>query len=72
MKILLIHPKRRDKYNYTGKIKAYIPPLTLPVLAGLTPKGIGVELCDESVDAVNFDTDADLIGITGITSQINR
>jgi len=72
MKILLIHPKRRDKYNYTGKIKAYIPPLTLPVLAGLTPKGIDVELCDESVDTVNFDTDADLIGITGITSQINR
>jgi len=72
MKILLIHPKRRDKYNYTGKIKAYIPPLTLPVLAGLTPKCIDVELCDESVDTVNFDTDADLIGITGITSQINR
>jgi len=72
MKILLIHPKRRDKYNYTGKMKAYIPPLTLPILAGLTPKGIDVELCDESVDTVNFDTDADLIGITGITSQINR
>lgn len=72
MKILLIHPKRRDKYNYTDKIKAYIPPLTLPVLAGLTPRDIDVELCDESVDTVNFDTDADLIGITGITSQINR
>ena len=53
-------------------MKAYIPPLTLPVLAGLTPKGIVVELCDESVDEVNFNTDADLIGITGITSQINR
>ena len=72
MKILLIHPKRRDKHNNTDKIKAYIPPLTLPVLAGLTPKGINVELCDESVDVVDFDTDADLIGITGITSQINR
>jgi radical SAM superfamily enzyme YgiQ (UPF0313 family) len=72
MKILLVHPKRRDKHNYLKKIKAYIPPLTLPVLAGLTPKGIDVELCDESVDEVNFNTDADLIGITGITSQINR
>ena len=72
MKILLIHPKRRDKHNYLEKIKAYIPPLTLPVLAGLTPKGIDVELCDESVDEVNFNTNADLIGITGITSQINR
>ena len=72
MKILLIHPKRRDKHNYTGKIKAYIPPLTLPVLAGLTPRGIDVELCDENVDTVDFDTDADLIGITGISNQINR
>jgi radical SAM superfamily enzyme YgiQ (UPF0313 family) len=72
MKILLIHPKRRDSHNYLGKIKAYIPPLTLPVLAGLTQKGINVELCDESVDEVNFNTNADLIGITGITSQINR
>jgi radical SAM superfamily enzyme YgiQ (UPF0313 family) len=72
MKILLVHPKRRDKHNYVGKIKAYMPPLTLPVLAGLTPKDIDIELCDESVDEVDFNTDADLIAITGITSQINR
>ncbi|MBW2491253.1 MAG: B12-binding domain-containing radical SAM protein [Deltaproteobacteria bacterium] len=72
MKILLIHPKRRNKHSYVDKIKAYIPPLTLPVLAGLTPRDIDVELCDESVDEVNFNTDANLIGITGITSQINR
>ena len=72
MKILLVHPKRRDKNNYTGRIKGYIPPLTLPVLAGLTPKDIDIELCDESVDEVDFNTDADLIGITGITRQINR
>jgi radical SAM superfamily enzyme YgiQ (UPF0313 family) len=72
MKILLLHPRRRGKYNHSSKIKAYIPPLTMPVLAGLTPKNIDVELCDECVDEVNFNTDADLIGITGITSQINR
>ena len=72
MKILLIHPKRRGKHSYASKIKAYMPPLTLPVLAGLTPKDIDVELCDESVDEVNFNTDADLIGVTGITGQINR
>jgi len=72
MKILLIHPRRRDKCNYTGRIKAYIPPLTLPVLAGLTPKNIEIELCDENVEEVNFNTNADLIGITGITTLINR
>jgi len=53
-------------------IKSYIPPLTLPTLAGLTPKHIDIELCDESVDDVDFNSDADLIGITGNSSQINR
>ncbi len=72
MKILLIHPKRRGKNNDTKKVIAFIPPLTLPTLAGLTPKNIDIEICDESVDDVNFNTDANLIGITGITSQINR
>jgi len=72
MKILLIQPKRRARYHYSKNYKAFIPPLILPVLAGLTPKDIDVELCDESIDEVNFNTDADLIGITGITSQINR
>ena len=72
MKILLVHPRRRDKYNYNGGIKAYIPPLTLPVLAGLTPKNIEIELCDENVEDVNFNTNADLVGITGITTLINR
>jgi radical SAM superfamily enzyme YgiQ (UPF0313 family) len=72
MKILLIQPKRRARYHYSNKYKAFIPPLILPVLAGLTPKDIDVELCDESIDEVNINTDADLIGITGITSQINR
>ena len=72
MKILLIQPKRRNRNKFIGKTKAYIPPLTLPLLAGLTPKDINIELCDENVNEVNFSTDADLIGITGITSQINR
>jgi radical SAM superfamily enzyme YgiQ (UPF0313 family) len=72
MKILLIHPKKRYSYDYKYKKKAYIPPLTLALLAGLTPKDIDVELCDESVDEINYHTDADLIGITGITNQNNR
>lgn len=72
MKILLIHPLRRGRQSNKNKVQAYIPPLTIPTLAGLTPEGIDIELCDESVDEVNFNTDADLIGITGITSQINR
>jgi radical SAM superfamily enzyme YgiQ (UPF0313 family) len=72
MKILLIHPLQRGRHANEKKVQAYIPPLTLPTLAGLTPKNIQIELCDESVDSVDFNAEADLIGITGITSQINR
>jgi len=72
MKILLIHPRKRGKERSGGAVMAYIPPLALPTIAGLTPRNVDVELCDESVEEVNFDTDAELIGITGITSQINR
>lgn len=72
MKILFIHPQRKARQSSKKSVQAYIPPLTIPTLAGLTPAGIDVELCDESVEDVNFNTGADLIGITGITSQINR
>ncbi len=72
MKILLIHPMKRGRTRTERRVKPYMLPLTLPTIAGLTPKDFSVEICDESVEEVNLDTHAELIGITGITSQINR
>lgn len=72
MKILLIHPMKKGREKSGEGVRAYIPPLALPTLAGLTPADVDVELCDESVEEIDLDTDAELIGITGITSQINR
>jgi len=48
------------------------PPLALPTLAALVPKGIEVELCDENVESINFDSDADIIAITGFLIQSTR
>ena len=36
-------------------------PLSLPTLAALTPPDCAVRLIDENVEAVNFETDADII-----------
>ena len=45
--------------------KCIFPNLSMPTLAGLTPAHHEVTLCDENVEEVNFDVEADLIGITG-------
>jgi radical SAM superfamily enzyme YgiQ (UPF0313 family) len=45
--------------------RCVFPNLALPTLAGLTPPGHDVTLCDENVEEVDFDVDADVVGITG-------
>lgn len=48
------------------------PPLALPTIAALTPSGHEVTLCDENVENIDFEIEADLIGITGYSSQSSR
>src|SRR5947209_14572378 len=43
--------------------------LAIATVAALAPQDFHVELCDENVSAVDFDTSADLVGITGKVSQ---
>ena len=38
--------------------------LTLPTIAALTPTDIEVEIKDENISDIDFESDADLIGIT--------
>ena len=45
------------------------PPLSLATLAGLTPRGHEVVICDENVRPVDLQQDADLVGITGYHIQ---
>lgn len=52
---------------------AVFPPLGLLTLAALTPPQFRVDLCDENAgEVVNFDTDADIVGITGYIIQMKR
>lgn len=52
---------------------AVFPPLGLLTLAALTPREHAVSLCDENAgEPVNFDTDAEVVGITGYIIQIKR
>ncbi|MCK5116464.1 MAG: B12-binding domain-containing radical SAM protein [Candidatus Aegiribacteria sp.] len=51
--------------------KAMIP-LALPTLAGLTPADWDVTILDEQVDKLNFDLEADLVGISFNTPSALR
>jgi len=71
MKIYLVSPKNPasfwtfDRILPSLKKKCVFPNLSLPTVAGLTPAEHEVVLCDENVEPIDFDTDADIIGLTG-------
>ncbi len=71
MKILLIAPKNPESFWTFDRIlpelgkRCIYPNLALPTLAALTPAEHEVILCDENVEEIDFDTDADIVGITG-------
>jgi radical SAM superfamily enzyme YgiQ (UPF0313 family) len=78
MKILLIFPRIehgqitvKDKGSWTSILLGY-PIITLPHLAALTPKKHQVTIVNENYDDIDFDTDADLIGITSYTMTAPR
>src|SRR3989338_4518160 len=78
MKVLLINPRTthaftgwEDACRMMGK-RFYSSPLAIATVAGLTPPEYTVELCDEQVERIRWDSDADLIGITGIHVQRRR
>ena len=46
--------------------------LSIALVAGMVPEGLGVKLCDENITPIDFDIDADYVGITGKVSQWHR
>ncbi len=83
MRIYLVNPPMQSNhihatfYSQTESVDitgnpGFIPNLALPTLAALTPEDIEVEICDETVSAVDFDKDCDLVGITGYVTQARR
>ena len=73
MKVLLIGPTALDNQGIpiTQK-RLYLPGLTLPMLAAVTPEEIQLKLVYETVDKIPFDEDWDLVGLTGMGSGLFR
>ena len=71
MKIYLIAPRNPESFWTFDRIlpsldkRCVFPNLSLPTVAGITPREHEVVLCDENVESIDFDTDADVVGLTG-------
>jgi len=78
MKIYLIAPKNPESFWTFDRIlpslnkKCVFPNLSLPTVAGITPREHEVVLCDENVEPIDFDTDADVVGVTGYVIHKQR
>jgi radical SAM superfamily enzyme YgiQ (UPF0313 family) len=69
-KLLLINPMGRRSGFLLSKITTF-PPLGLAYIAAVTPSHWEVKIVDEGMEEFVFE-EADLVGITGFTSNINR
>jgi radical SAM superfamily enzyme YgiQ (UPF0313 family) len=71
MKIYLVAPRNPPSFWTFDRIlpslnkRCVFPNLSLPTVAGITPSGHEIVLCDENVEPVDFDVDADIVGLTG-------
>jgi radical SAM superfamily enzyme YgiQ (UPF0313 family) len=71
MKVLLISPGW-PKGRLWGELAFRFPSLSLAAIAAVTPPEWEVALCDDHLEGVDFDTDADLIALTAMTPQAPR
>ena len=73
MNILLIYPSGLDKYGKPLKYKKAInPPLTLAILAGLTPEKHSVHIIEDMAEDIDYSNTYDLVGISAMTMQSPR
>ena len=70
MKIELISTFMKSSYN-TVKV-FHIPQMSPALLATLTPTEIGVLIVDELIEAIDFERQIDLVGITVNTRTVTR
>jgi len=78
MKILLVFPRIQhgivthdDKKSWSSIIFGY-PIITLPHLAGITPKKYDVKIVNENYETLDFNEEADLVAITCYTMTAPR
>jgi len=72
-RVLLISPTALDGAGRPIKqSRLYLPGLTMPMLAAVTPPHIQLRLIYESVHDIPFDEPWDLVGLTGMGSGVSR
>ncbi|MBN2574558.1 MAG: cobalamin-dependent protein [Deltaproteobacteria bacterium] len=70
MKFLLIYPRWP---KLSGQTEFHLPPHGPVVFAAALPPDVEVEFVDENVEAIDFDAQADLVGISMmLSSQVKR
>ncbi len=78
--IYLINPKADFANYYSAEVvehlgftpTAFIADLVITTVAAFVPDDFDVTICDEHITPVDFDTSAEVVGITGKSSQIGR
>jgi radical SAM superfamily enzyme YgiQ (UPF0313 family) len=79
-RLLLINPKFPESFwsftwvldNVTTDKKAVNSPLGLATLAALTPSDWKITIVDENVEPIDWDFEADLVGVCGMGVQVPR
>jgi radical SAM superfamily enzyme YgiQ (UPF0313 family) len=73
MRILLIQPTTKYPNRQPLRSKTrWLLGITLPYLAGLTPKGIQVDLVDDCLSPIPYNREYDLVGITATCATAER
>ncbi|MFA7283778.1 MAG: radical SAM protein [Candidatus Omnitrophota bacterium] len=79
MKLKLIIPKSERRFiNDHRSIKelmdnkVWFAPISLPIIAALTPQGVDVSITDENIEPVDFNEKVDLVGISASTPLAMR
>ena len=72
MKVTLIEPAMIKNNNFSEKPSWQLTPLTLGTLAGLTPPDVEVEVFDDRIEEINYDSPSDLVGISVKTFTARR
>lgn len=70
MRLLVVSPSWMPAFWNGGK--TLMPPMSLPVLASLTPPGVEIHLVDENVEPVDLAEAADLVAISCMTASAPR
>jgi radical SAM superfamily enzyme YgiQ (UPF0313 family) len=70
-KLVLINPVNEARTGFTFNESSRFPPLSLGIVAALTPPEWEVELIDENYEPFQY-READLVGVTAFTSSANR